>query len=178
MMRFPKRAARLLVDFIEVYLPIGMFILLFIAFITNVFFRYVMRDPQTWTFEFCVYAFVMIGLLGACAANRKEDHVVFDLIYTRLTPKGQAIFRIISLAIVIVFLVGALPTSTIDIMNIRAKTSIMRIPEQVFFLSLPVLMISTIARSTYRLVLDIKAFRNKTYVQTYNTNKTETDALI
>jgi TRAP-type C4-dicarboxylate transport system permease small subunit len=177
-MRYVKTAARWFVDFIEVYLPIGMFILLFIAFITNVFFRYVLRDPQTWTFEFCVYAFVMIGLLGACAANRKEDHVVFDLIYTRLTPKGQSIFRIISLVIVIAFLLGALPAATLDIMYIRAKTSIMRIPEQVFFISLPILMISTVIRYTYRLVLDIKAFRNKTYAQTYNTNKTETDALI
>ena len=177
-MRYLKITAQWFVDFIEVYLPIGMFILLFIAFIINVFFRYVLRDPQTWTFEFCVYAFVMIGLLGACAANRKEDHVVFDLIYTRLTPKGQSIFRIISLVIVIAFLLGALPTATLDIMYIRAKTSIMWIPEQVFFISLPILMISTVIRYTYRLVLDIKAFRNKTYAQTYNTDKTETDALI
>jgi hypothetical protein len=30
-------------------------------------------------------------------------------------------------------------------------------------------MISTVLRSARRLALDIKAFRNKTYVQSYNT---------
>jgi hypothetical protein len=36
-----------------------------------------------------------------------------------------------------------------------------------------VMMISMIARSAYRLVLDIKAFRKKTYTQTYNTAEKE-----
>jgi len=32
----------------------------------------------------------------------------------------------------------------------------------------PILLISMVSRSAYRLVLDIKAFRNKSYVQSYN----------
>jgi hypothetical protein len=54
----------------------------------------------------------------------------------------------------------------------------MRIPEQVFFASLIILMVSTVVRYVYYFVLDVKAFRNRTYVQTYHTDKTETDALI
>ena len=90
-------------DFVEVHLPIAVFVMLFLAFLINVFFRYVVKNPQNWTFELSINAFVVVGLLGACAAYRKEDHVVFDLLYTRLDSKGQNILRMISSGVVIVF---------------------------------------------------------------------------
>ena len=65
-MRQIKKAGRWFADLIEVYLPIAVFVALFLAFLTNVFFRYVVKDPQNWTFEFSVNAFVVVGLLGAC----------------------------------------------------------------------------------------------------------------
>jgi TRAP-type C4-dicarboxylate transport system permease small subunit len=168
-MRQIRKAARWLADFIEVYLPIAVFVMLFIAFLINVFFRYVVKNPQNWTFELSVNAFVVVGLLGACAAYRKEDHVVFDLLYTRLNSKGQNILRIISYIIVIIFFLIAIPGSIRYLVKLPAVTSIMRIPLRFIFVSFPILMISTVLRSAYRLVLDIKAFRNKTYVQVYNT---------
>ena len=61
---------------------------MFVVFLINIFTRYVLRNPQNWTFEFSVNSFVIVGLLGACAAYRLEDHVVFDLVYTRLQSPG------------------------------------------------------------------------------------------
>jgi TRAP-type C4-dicarboxylate transport system permease small subunit len=171
-----RTAARRFADFIEVQLPIAIFVMLFLAFLINVFFRYVVRNPQNWTFELSINAFVIVGLLGACAAYRTEDHVVFDLLYTRLKPKGQNILRMISYVIVIVFFLVALPGTIRYLVRLPAVTSIMKIPLRFVFTAFPILMISTILRSAYRLRLDIKAFRNKTYVQTYNTE--EKDDLI
>ena len=169
-----RKAARWFAEFIEVHLPIAVFVMLFLAFLMNVFFRYVLRNPQNWTFELSINAFVVVGLLGACAAYRTEDHVIFDLLYTRLNPKGQNILRIISYVIVIVFFTVAVPASIMYLVKLRAVTSIMRIPRRLIFLSYPLLLISTVLRSAYRLVLDIKAFRDKTYVQRYNTEQSET----
>jgi C4-dicarboxylate transporter DctQ subunit len=175
-MKLLKQAARWFVDFLEVYLPIAVFILMFIAFLVNIGFRYILRDPQNWTFEFSVYSFVVVGLLGACAAYRKEDHVTFDLLYTGLKPRGQNILRMISYLIVIASLAAIIPASVRYLLKLPTVTSIMKIPEGIIFMSLPVLLVSTVCRSVYRLVLDVKAFRNKTYVQSYNTE--EKDALI
>ncbi len=61
---------------------------MFIVFLLNIFFRYVLKNPQNWTFEFSVNAFVIVGLLGACVAYRLEDHVVFDLVYTTAESPG------------------------------------------------------------------------------------------
>jgi TRAP-type C4-dicarboxylate transport system permease small subunit len=169
------KAARWLADFIEVYLPIAVFVALFLAFLTNVFFRYVVKDPQNWTFEFSVNAFVVVGLLGACAAYRKEDHVVFDLLYTRLNARGQNILRVVGYIIVIIFFSTALPGSMRYLVKLPAVTSIMRIPLRFVFVAYPILLISTVIRSAYRLILDIKAYRNKTYTQVYNIE--ERDAL-
>ena len=163
-------------DFVEVYLPIGVFVMLFLAFLTNVFCRYILKNPQNWTFELSVNAFVVVGLLGACAAYRKEDHVVFDLLYTRLDAKGQNILRMISYVTVIVLFFLALPQSIRYLVKLPAVTSIMRIPLRFVFLPYPILLVSVILRSAYRLVLDIKAFRNKTYEQSYNVG--DRDALI
>jgi TRAP-type C4-dicarboxylate transport system permease small subunit len=167
-MRRLTKTAGWFADFIEVHLPIAVFVTLFLAFLTNVFFRYILKNPQNWTFELSVNAFVVVGLLGACAAHRSEDHVVFDLLYTRLDAKGQNILRIISSVVVIVFFTIALPGSIRYLVRLPAVTSIMRIPLRFVFLPYPILLISMVLRSAYRLVLDIRALRNKSYVQSYN----------
>jgi C4-dicarboxylate transporter DctQ subunit len=163
-----QKAVRGFVDFIEVYLPIGVFILMFIAFLINIFFRYVLRNPQNWTFEFSVNSFVIVGLLGACAAYRLEDHVIFDLLYARLSPRGQNLMRLLSYLIVIVLFAIAIPKSVMSVWKNPAVTSIMKIPDRYLYMCFPILLISTVCRMAYRLVLDLKAFRNRTYVQTYN----------
>ncbi len=175
-MKLLKGIGRVIIDFIEVYLPVTVFVLMFLAFLVNIFFRYVLKNPQNWTFEFSVNAFVIVGLLGGCAANRMEDHVIFDLVYARLKPRSQSIMRMLSYLIVIVLFMIALPQVFMRIWTNPAMTSIMRIPDRWLFMCLPILLVSIIVRSAHRLVLDFKAFRNRTYVQTYNTESK--DALI
>jgi TRAP-type C4-dicarboxylate transport system permease small subunit len=172
-MKLLKKVARCLADVLEVYLPVVVFVALFLVFLTNIFCRYILKDPQNWTFEFSTYSFVVVGLIGACTAYRKEDHVVFDLVYTRLGSKGQNILRMISYVIVIVFFLVAIPQTIVSLARLPTVTSIMKIPERIIFMSFPVLLVSTVCRSAYRLVMDIKAFRNKTYVQSYNTEAKE-----
>lgn len=171
-----KKIVHWLVDFIEVYLPSMVFLSLFIIFLANVFFRYVLHNPQNWTFEFSVYAFVVVGLLGAALAYRKEDHVVFDLVYERLSNRKQNLMRIFSNFIVIVFFGIAIPPSIRYVVTLPSVTSIMRIPEGIIFACLPILLISTFLRSFYRLISDIKVYKAKTYVQEYNTQ--DKDGLI
>jgi TRAP-type C4-dicarboxylate transport system permease small subunit len=174
-MKLLKKVARCLADVLEVYLPIAVFVALFLVFLTNIFCRYILKDPQNWTFEFSTYSFLVVGLLGACVAYRKEDHVIFDLAYAKLKPKGQNIMRMLSYVIVIVFFLVAIPECIVSLARLPTVTSIMKIPERIIFMSFPILLVSTVCRSAYRLVMDIQAFRNRTYVQTYNAE--EKDAL-
>jgi TRAP-type C4-dicarboxylate transport system permease small subunit len=175
-MKLLKKIGRGVVDVVEIYLPIAVFIAMFVVFLFNIFTRYVLRDPQNWTFEFSVNSFVVVGLLGACLAYRLEDHVVFDLVYSHRSPRGQALMRIASTVLVVVFFAIALPSVLRSVWNNPAVTSIMKIPDRYIHAVIPVMMISVLARSVYRLVLDIGAVRKKTYAQAYNTE--EKDALV
>lgn len=172
-MRPLKKATRVFVDFIEIYLPAAVFLIMFLSFIINIIFRYIIRDPQNWSFEVSINSFVIIGLLGACVAYRKEDHVVFDLLYTRMKAKGQNIMRIITCIIIIVFCSIMIPISIEYLWKLPAVTSILKIPLYVVFAPLPIMMISTVIRSIYRLIMDIKVLKNKTYDQTYNSDEKE-----
>lgn len=169
-----KKIISWVIDFFEVYLPIAVFITLFIVFLVNVIFRYVLKNPQNWTFEFSVISFVVVGLLGACTAYRNEDHVVFDLLYNRINNKIKNIFRIISYVMIIIAFSLAIPHSIRYLIKLRAVTSIMRIPLYYIFSSFPIMLILILYRSVYRIFMDIKALKNKTYVQEYNIQKEET----
>jgi TRAP-type transport system small permease protein len=168
-----KRVARWFVDLVEVYLPSAMFVLLFVVFIANVMYRYVLRNPQNWTFELSVNAFVVVGLLGAATAHRKEDHVVFDLVYSTLDNRKQNFLRILSNAIVILFFGVAIPGSFIYVLELPSMTSILKIPEKYIFMVFPIFLVSVFIRSVYRFAVDIKARRKKTYIQEYNTGDKE-----
>lgn len=170
-MRKLKRIGCWLIDLIEIYIPITVFIMLFFAFLLNVVFRYILHNPLNWTFELSINAFVIVGLLGACTSYRDEEHVVFDLLYISISPKGQNILRMISYIIVIIFFSIETPAAFRWLLNYRAVTPIMKIPGRIIFASFPILLISTIIRSAYRLILDIKSFKKKTYIQTYNTEE-------
>jgi TRAP-type C4-dicarboxylate transport system permease small subunit len=168
-----KKIVRWFSDLVEVYLPSAMFVLLFLVFIANVFFRYVLKNPQNWTFELSVNAFVVVGLLGAATAHRKEDHVVFDLLYAPLDSRKQNTLRILSNALVILFFGIAIPGSFIYVFELPSMTSILKIPEKYIFVVFPIFLVSTFFRSIYRLTIDIKARRKKTYIQEYNTGDKE-----
>jgi TRAP-type C4-dicarboxylate transport system permease small subunit len=175
-MRKIKQAAHLLANLVELYIPGVVFILLFIVFLINIITRYVLKNPQNWTLEFSLNAFVVVGLLGACTAYRKNDHVVFDLFYNSFNRRTQNILRIVSYLLIIIFFSIAIPPALKYLLNMRAKSSILKIPHRILFLSFPIMLAAIVIRSIIRLTSDIRALVNKTYVQTYDAE--EKDELI
>ena len=95
------------------------------------------------------------------------------MVYAKLSPKIQNLMRVVSYVFVIAFFAAAIPPCLIYLAKLPSVTSIMKIPERFLFLTFPIFLISTVCRSAYRMVLDIKAFWKKTYVQSYNTGEKE-----
>lgn len=168
-----KKAARLFMDFFEIYLPSAVFLSMFVVFLINLIWRYVFRNPQNWTMEFSINSFVIIGLLGACVAHRMEDHVVFDLLYASVGQKGKTVLRILSNLLIALFISLALPGTIKYLWQHPAITAIMKIPQNIIFSSFAILLIFSAVRSAYRLVQDVKSLLNATYEQTYNTEEKE-----
>lgn len=96
-----KKVLLFIRDLFELYLPVASFIIMFLTFITQVFFRYVIRHPLTWSMEITAISFVYTVIFGACYTMRRRSHVKFTMIYDRLKPKAAAAFRMLGNIIIV-----------------------------------------------------------------------------
>ena len=165
--RAPK-LCRFFLNVIEVYIPAIMLMCLFIAFIVGIVFRYIFRDPQSWTYELSSISFLQFAILSSCFVQREDEHIVFDMIYARRSKRTQCIMRIIG-GIIVCFTATALIPTSIQYVGtmLGLKTQIMKLPRWCVFTCFPITFIIMDIRALIRLVLDIKAFVNKSYDKTY-----------
>ena len=130
---------------IEVILPVATFTIMFLTFILQVFFRYVINHPLTWTQEVIVVTFVWTVLLGTCFTMRRHAHVKFTLIYDKLNPQIAALFRMIgNLLIIITFVLLVIPSFKYTSFVAFQKTAVFRISYRWVFLPFVYFVISTI----------------------------------
>lgn len=157
---------QILLDVIEIYIPSLTFVTLFFSFIIGIFFRYIVKDPQSWTYELGSIMFLNTVMLAGCIADRQNEHVVFDMVYNTRSPKAQCLMRILSNLLIVVFLIVILPSSVKYLINFKkVLTPIMKIPQYLVFVSFPILFLDLTVRALYRLICDIRSLIHKTYLQ-------------
>ena len=74
-----------------------MFATLFLTFVAQVFWRYVLRDPLVWTLEVSGILFVTLSLFTAATQMSLREHVSLDLLLDALPKKLSAWLRAFSL---------------------------------------------------------------------------------
>ena len=155
-----KRAFVILRDIFEVYLPVTAFVVLFVTFFLQVFFRYVIRLPLTWTMEIIVICFIWTVVLGACFTMRNRAHVKFTMIYDHLKPKPAAITRMIGNIIIVVTFLSLIPSSWSQIFfQGFQRTASLRIPYSVLFIPFVYFLISISYYTVIEIVEDIKVLK-------------------
>lgn len=154
---FLRRAGQFLLDVPEKYVSSLAFFTLFIVFVLQIFFRYVLNRPLIWPYEVSIFAFIWTAVLGACFAKRYNAHVVFSLVYDRVSPKVQLIFRLIgNFLLFSAFSIAIYPTfDFIKFMRID-KSVALKIPFDIAFGPYLVFMALIIGRVGYDLYSDIR----------------------
>ena len=149
-------------NFFEVYIPAAAFLLLFAAFILQVFFRYALNNPLTWTNDLIVVGFVWTVLFGASLTMRARKHVKFTLLYDSLKPRGAAIARAIgNLLIVGAFLPLIVPSFNYALFVNFQKTPVFRINYFWVFLPFVYFVIAIIAYTIPELIEDFRVISGK-----------------
>lgn len=74
----------------------------------QVFTRFVLHDPSSWTEELARFALVWVGLLGASHAAGKRLHLAIDLLPRHLAGRRRAGLELTLAAVVGVFAVAVL----------------------------------------------------------------------
>lgn len=131
-----KKVGGFIRDCVEKYIPVIAFVILFVVFVFQVFMRYIMRNPQSWTSEVEQSCFLWLVLLGACYAQRVKGHVTFTLLYDNLGVKGKAITAMLgNILITFTFIISVIPSANyiIGLMERAQVTSLLKWPKTYVF---------------------------------------------
>jgi TRAP-type C4-dicarboxylate transport system permease small subunit len=149
-----------LVEIVEVYIPTICFAILFIAFITQIFFRYVLNQPLTWTYELTVVAYTWVAILTASYARKTNENVVFSVIYDKVSPKIQVVFRIIgNIFITSTYAILLYPAYKQIQFSSYRSTSVLKIPLNIVFYPFLVFLVLIMFYSIIDIIKDFKELK-------------------
>lgn len=154
-----EKTGSFLLDLTEIYIPAITFCALFVAFMVQVFYRYLIV-PLTWPLEFTLLMFIWTTLFGACYAHRKNEHVKFSMIYDNVSPKGKWWMRTIgNILLLTSFMISFIPTyHWIQFMSFK-KSNVLKIPMNYAYSPYLVFMVVMMGRFIYELFMDVQRYR-------------------
>ncbi len=97
-----------IVDKALAWVVIVVMAVLVIDVLWQVFTRFVMRDPSSFTEELARYLMIWVGLLGASYAAGKRMHLAVDLLSTKLTGRRKLYLGLVIEGFTLLFALFAL----------------------------------------------------------------------
>ena len=94
---------RRLIDKILEWLLVFLMSVLVVDVLWQVFSRYVLNDPSSFTDELAGFLLIWVGLLGAAYVAGKREHLAIDLLMQKSSPKRQKKLEIIISITIIIF---------------------------------------------------------------------------
>jgi TRAP-type C4-dicarboxylate transport system permease small subunit len=130
-----------------------LFILMFAAFLLQVFTRYVLNDPITWTQEVVLIVYIWIVFWCAAFLIREREHIRFDMIAASLAPGRQRILEIVLSIITLVAFAAALP-GTLDYVTFMRieKSPILGIRFDIIYAIFVLFVASVVVAAAMRLI--------------------------
>jgi C4-dicarboxylate transporter DctQ subunit len=100
-----------------------MLAVMFVCFILQIFFRYVLNSPVGWTEEVSTLMWIWGVLWGAVFVLDEKDEVRFDIIYSAVKERTRRVFTVITgVALVIMYSVS-LPAATSYVTFMKVERS-------------------------------------------------------
>jgi C4-dicarboxylate transporter DctQ subunit len=99
---------------------------MFVSFILQVVFRYVMNLPVAWTEEVCVIGWLWGILWGAGFVTRNSEDVRFDMVYGLMPRHVKRVFAVVAGTAIVVILAISLPGawSYVTFMKVEKSASL------------------------------------------------------
>lgn len=108
----------------------------------QVFTRFVVGTPSSFTDELARYLMIWVGVLGAAYISGRRMHVAIDLLPTKLNKEGQTKLKIFVNCIIIIFCLGALVIGGLRLVYITFTlgqySPALQIPLAVVYLVIPI----------------------------------------
>lgn len=85
--------------------------LMFVSFLLQIAFRYLLNQPLGWTEEVTVLCWVWVVLWCAAFVLSNNDEIRFDIVYTLVPPRVRRLFTAVSSIAFVLLLLMSLPAS-------------------------------------------------------------------
>ena len=107
---------------------------MFLAFIIQIAFRYLLNWPVGWTSEVSTLTWIWVVLWTAAFVTREDEEVRFDIVYGRVSEPVRRVFTILTgVALVAMFAISLPATlSFIGFMGVEVSTYL-RVPLSVLY---------------------------------------------
>ncbi len=105
----------------------------------QVFTRYILKNPSSWSEELVSYLFAWMALLGASIVAGERGHMNIPILVERLGKGGQKFFAIFSEVIACLFALVILVFGGMQITSLAMgqMTSSLGVPVGIFYIVLP-----------------------------------------
>ena len=153
-----KKVFQVLRDIVELYIPMAALLIMFCAFVFQIFSRYVLNSPVTWAYEVTVMCYLWMVILGACYAYRDRSHVTFTLIYDMFGVKGKAIIGLLgNVLMLIAFVYMFLPSCNLILDQMSKQvTSVFKIGLNIVYFPWIPFNLILIAYFIYDIIIEIR----------------------
>jgi C4-dicarboxylate transporter, DctQ subunit len=88
-----------------------MMAVMFVAFILQVLFRYMLNLPLAWTDEVCTIVWMWGILWGAAFVMRNRDDIRFDMLYSALSRGKRRVLTVLASGAIVGILLASLPAA-------------------------------------------------------------------
>jgi TRAP-type C4-dicarboxylate transport system permease small subunit len=120
---------------------------MFIAFLLQIVFRYLINLPIGWTNELSVVAWIWLVLWGAAFVLREEEEIRFDLIFGAVGPAARRVMVLVSAAVLVTLYTISFPAvfDYVSFMKVE-RTAYLKIRFDWLFSIYLVFVVAVIAR--------------------------------
>ena len=118
----------------------GSFIAMVVLTCWQVFTRYILGNPSTWSEELVGYLFAWMSLFGACLVTGERGHMNIPLLVDKTSPAIQKLLGIFAEIIACIFALVILVYGGVQISSLAMgqMTSSLGVPVGVFYVVMPI----------------------------------------
>lgn len=130
---------------------VGLLTAMFLTFIVQIFWRYVVEQPLGWTLEACSLTWLWVVFWTGAFLLEDRNHVRFDLLYWAVGRRTRSVFAVISALAIIAGFAISLPATAdfVAFMKIE-KTSLLKVRFDVVFSAFLLFSVAVIIRYAIR----------------------------
>lgn len=120
---------------------------MFIAFIVQIVFRYVLNWPHNWSYELSILCWVWGVLWGAAFVTSEKDEIRFDVVYGLLGAETRRRLTIVTGVALVAIYGVSLPAVTDYVLFMRVeRTAALGIPFDIAFFVYVIFAAATVMR--------------------------------